>query len=107
MRLLAIGGVDDHIHLLLSLAKTMDIAKAMQLIKGGSSKWVHDEFPDHRLFEWQEGYGAFSIGIGEVERTVRYIDNQVEHHKKKDFKTEFVSFLDAHFVEYELKHVFD
>ena len=79
----------------------------MQLIKGGSSKWVHDEFPEHRLFEWQEGYGAFSIGIGEVDRTVRYINNQAEHHKKKDFKTEFVSFLDAHFIEYETKHVFD
>ena len=107
MRLMAIGGVGDHIHLLLSLAKTMDIAKAMQLVKGGSSKWVHDEFPEMRSFEWQEGYGAFSIGIGEVDRTVRYINNQAEHHKKKDFKTEFVSFLDAHGIEYELKHVFD
>lgn len=107
MKLIAIGGIDDHIHLLISLAKTTDIAKAMQLIKGGSSKWVHDEFPEHRLFEWQEGYGAFSIGIGEVDRTIRYINNQTEHHKKKDFKAEFVSFLDAHGLEYERQHVFD
>lgn len=107
MKVIAIGGVDDHVHLLLSLAKTMDIAKAMQLIKGGSSKWVHEEFPEMRSFEWQEGYGAFSIGVGELERTVRYINRQAEHHKKKDFKVEFLSFLDAHGIEYEPRYVFD
>ena len=53
-------GVADHVHLLLSLSATMTIAKAMQLIKGGSSKWVHETFPDQRLFAWQVKYGAFS-----------------------------------------------
>jgi REP element-mobilizing transposase RayT len=101
------GGVDDHIHLLLSIAKTMAISKAMQLIKGGSSKWIHDTFPEHRLFEWQEGYGAFSISISEKTRTIRYIDSQAEHHKKIDFKTEFISFLDVHEIEYDLQYVFD
>ena len=57
MKLLAAGGVEDHIHLLILLSKTLDIARAMQLIKGGSSKWIHDEFAELRLFEWQEGYG--------------------------------------------------
>ena len=63
MRALTIGGADDHVHLLLSMPSTLTIAKAMQLIKGGSSKWVHDTFPQLKDFEWQEGYGAFSIGI--------------------------------------------
>ena len=63
IKLLAAGGVDDHIHLLVSMPSTISIAKAMQLIKGGSSKWIHETFPEHRFFEWQEGYGAFSIGI--------------------------------------------
>ena len=90
-----------------SNSEALDISKAMQLIKGGSSKWVHDTFAEHQMFEWQEGYGAFSIGIGEVKRTVNYINRQAEHHKKKDFKTEFVSFLDAHFIEYDLRNVFD
>ena len=107
MKLISIGGIADHIHLLLSLPKTLDIAHAMQLIKGGSSKWVHDEFPKHRFFEWQEGYGAFSIGIGEVDRTTKYIDNQARHHKKKDFKVELVSFLDAHLLEYDERYIFD
>ena len=107
MRLISAGGIEDHIHLLISLSKAMDISKAMQLIKGGSSKWIHDEFPQLRMFEWQEGYGAFSIGIGEVKRTVDYIERQAEHHKAKDFKTEFVSFLDRHFIEYDERYLFD
>ena len=73
MKLISAGGMEDHAHLLISMPKTLNISKAMQLIKGGSSKWVHDTFAEHRLFEWQEGYGAFSIGISEVERTVKYI----------------------------------
>lgn len=107
MRLISGGGVEDHAHLLLSLPKTLNISKAMQLIKGGSSKWIHATFDEHRSFEWQEGYGAFSIGIGDIERTVNYIKNQAEHHQKTDFKTEFISFLDRHFVEYDDRYVFD
>src|SRR5215212_10295353 len=58
-----IGGVEDHVHLLLSIPSTLSISKAMQLIKGGSSKRVHDTFPEHKDdFEWQEGYGAFTVG---------------------------------------------
>jgi REP element-mobilizing transposase RayT len=106
-RLLHAGGVDDHVHLLLSLSKVLSISKAIQLIKGGSSKWVHDTFPEHRMFEWQEGYGAFSISVSEKQRTIRYIDNQPDHHKKVDFKMEYLSFLDAHDIEYDIRHVFD
>lgn len=106
-RLIHAGGVDDHIHLLISLAKTMAISKAMQLIKGGSSKWIHDTFSEHRSFEWQEGYGAFSISISEKARTINYINNQAKHHKKVDFKTEFTAFLDAHEMEYDIRYVLD
>src|SRR5689334_11649872 len=96
MKALAVGGVEDHAHVLLSLASTMAIAKAIQLIKGGSSKWVHDEFPKHKDFAWQEGYGAFSIGISQRETTIVYIQNQREHHKKTTFKEEFLAFLAKH-----------
>jgi REP element-mobilizing transposase RayT len=57
LRALAIGGVEDHVHLLLSIPSTLSIAKAMQLIKGGSSKWIHETFPNQKSFEWQEGTG--------------------------------------------------
>ena len=63
MKVLAIGGIEDHVHLLISLPSTVSIAKAIQLIKGGSSKWVNDTFPNYNNFKWQEGYGAFSVGI--------------------------------------------
>ena len=107
IKLLAAGGVDDHVHLLISMPSTISISKAMQLIKGGSSKWIHETFTDHRLFEWQEGYGAFSIGIGDIERTTNYINNQAEHHDKMDFKTEFRAFLKKHGIEYDERYIFD
>jgi len=102
---LAVGGMEDHVHILLSLPSTMAIAKAMQLIKGGSSKWVHDEFPTHKDFAWQEGYGAFTIGISQIDTTKEYIINQAKHHHTKTFQEEFLSFLKKHEVEYDPRHV--
>ncbi len=105
--LIAAGGVADHVHILISLPKTMSISKAMQLIKGGSSKWIHDTFPEHRSFEWQEGYGAFSVSLSNRERVVAYINNQPEHHKKQDFKAELISFLKVHEIEYDERYIFE
>jgi len=105
--LIAAGGIEDHIHLLILLPKTLSISKAMQLIKGGSSKWIHDTFPEHSTFEWQEGYGAFSVSTSNKSRVIDYIKNQREHHKKTDFRSEFNSFLKAHEIEYDERYVFD
>ena len=107
MKLLAIGGIRDHVHMLLSIPSTLDIAKVMQLIKGNSSKWIHDEFPQHRTFGWQDGYGAFSIGISQVEDTVEYIKHQKEHHRRKTFQEEFIQFLEKHGVEYDPRYIWD
>ncbi|CAN5134236.1 IS200/IS605 family transposase [soil metagenome] len=105
--LIAAGGIEDHIHLLILLPKTLSISKAMQLIKGGSSKWIHDTFPKHSSFEWQEGYGSFSVSTSNKSRVIDYINKQREHHKKADFKSEFISFLKAHEIEYDERYVFD
>jgi REP element-mobilizing transposase RayT len=107
MKALAIGGVEDHVHMLLSVPATMAISKAVQLIKGGSSKWVHDTFPQFHEFGWQEGYGAFSIGISQSDDTVAYIDNQAEHHRRRTFQEEFIAFLEKHGIEYDPDHVWD
>jgi putative transposase len=82
MKALAIGGATDHVHILLSLPSALSVAKAVQLLKGNSSKWIRETFPKMRSFAWQEGYGAFSVGISGVDATVDYINNQTEHHWK-------------------------
>jgi REP-associated tyrosine transposase len=101
MKALKVGGVADHVHILLSLPSTMAIAKAVQLIKGNSSKWIHETFPQFASFEWQEGYGAFSIGISGIDDTTAYIENQAEHHRKKTFKAELEAILKRHHIVYE------
>ena len=106
MKALAIGGTVDHLHALLSLPSVMSFAKAVQLIKGGSSKWIHDTFPRYRKFEWQEGYGAFSVSASQVKRTIAYIEKQKEHHRKRTLQEEFLELLDKHCVDYDLRYVF-
>jgi len=101
---IAVGGVADHVHLLLSLSSTMAIAKSMQLIKGGSSLWVHEQLPQVRGFAWQEGYGAFSIGVSQVDVTVAYIEGQEEHHRTVSFQDEFRAFLKRHGIAWDEKY---
>jgi putative transposase len=106
MRALAIGGTADHVHTLLSMPATIDVAKAVQLIKGGSSKWVHDNFRQHQKFAWQEGYGAFSVSVSQLDQTIAYINGQKKHHHKRTFEEEFIPFLEKHRVEYDRRYVF-
>ena len=101
MKALAIGGTTDHMHALLSLPGMMSFAKAVQLIKGGSSKWINDTCPRPKKFEWQEGYGAFSVGVSGMEATVTYIRNQAEHHRTRAFREEFVTMLRRHGFDYD------
>ena len=100
MKALAVGGVADHVHILISLPATLSVAGAIQLLKGNSSKWVHDTFREYWDFEWQDGYGAFSIGISGVSDTTKYIQDQAEHHRKMTFKQELEVFLKKHGMEY-------
>jgi putative transposase len=94
MKALAVGGMRDHLHVLLSLPPTTSIAKAIQLIKAGSSKWMHGQ--GAKGFEWQVGYGAFTIGISQIPGTVNYIRNQEKHHAKRSFAEEWKIFMKRH-----------
>jgi putative transposase len=105
MNALAVGGTDDHIHLLLSLPATLELAKAMRQIKAGSSRWMHESALQPG-FAWQEGYGAFSIGKSHLPATVAYINGQQEHHKKRDFRAEFLAILKKHGIAYDERYVF-
>jgi REP element-mobilizing transposase RayT len=104
-RALVVGGTEDHVHLLLSLRATQTIAHAIQLIKGGSSKWVHDTFPNLQGFAWQQGYGAFSVGVSQIAATIAYIEKQKIHHRAKTFAEEFSAFLKKHGIEYDPRYV--
>ncbi len=97
----------QHVHILLSLPSTMPVSKALQLIKGGSSKWVHETFPEHRLFAWQENYGAFSVSVSQLDAVAQYIRNQQEHHRKATFREEFVALLDKHAIPYDERYLWE
>ena len=100
---LIVGGTENHIHILLSLPATIPLAKAMQFLKGASSHWMNEKHT--RDFAWQEGYGAFTVGVSQKADTIAYIQSQAEHHRKRSFEEEFVAFLKKHNVEYDPRYV--
>ena len=100
MKPLKTGGVDDHIHMLLGAPPTLAPAKTAQLIKGGSSAWIHDTFPDLSQFAWQDGYGAFTVSKSGVPDVTVYIENQREHHRTRTYQEEYRALLDRHGIEY-------
>lgn len=79
----------------------MTICKAMQLIKGGSFNWIHETFPEHRWFGWQEEYGVLSVSVSQLEDTIEYICKQPEHHRRMTFQEEFLALLKKHHVKYD------
>ena len=107
MKAIEIGGVQDHVHVLLSLPSTLSVAKALQLIKGGSSKWVHETFPEHRLFAWQVKYGAFSVSVSQLDKTIEYIKSQEEHHRKMSFQEEFLALLKKHRIAFDERYLWE
>jgi putative transposase len=100
MKALVVGGVEDHVHVRLSVPSTLSVAEFVPLRNDNSSKWIHNTFKEHWGFEWQEGYGAFSIGISGVADTAKYIQGQAEHHRKMTFKQALEVFLKKHGIEF-------
>ena len=107
MTAIQVGGIEDHIHILLSIPTPITIAEAAKTLKGASSKWLHETFGRSEFTAWQEGYGAFTIGASQVERTRTYIERQEEHHKQETFKDEFLRFLEVNVVEYDPRYIWD
>jgi putative transposase len=94
-----INGMSDHVHILAGLPPTVSTSEALRFIKANSSKWVSEKFK--RPFEWQKGYGAFSVSRSGMDVVVNYIENQVEHHQKRDFREEFKAFLRKYEVDFD------
>ena len=104
---LAIGGVADHVHLLIEASPAVSVAGMMRIVKTNSSKWIRATFPTHADFGWQTGYGASSVRSSAVPDVIRYIDNQAENHRSRRFEDEFVEFLRRHGLDCDERYVWD
>ena len=102
----AIGGMSDHIHILVSLSPKQAISELVLEIKRASSLWIKEKQFVRCQFAWQEGFGAFFFFFSQVDSVVKYIQNQEVHHAKRTFKDEYISFLKLFGIEYDEKYVF-
>jgi REP element-mobilizing transposase RayT len=100
-----IGGVEDHIHILTHIHQEQSLAALVKDIKVASNKYIHEKKLFERFTEWQEGYGAFTYAERDKNRLINYVANQVEHHKKKTFREEFIELLNEHNIEFDERYL--
>jgi putative transposase len=100
----AVNGTADHIHLLISMGADKALAEIVRTIKANSSKFVHEEFPSS-LFQWQDGYAAFTVSHSQADAVVKYIGSQTEHHRKISFEQEFATFIKKHGIEIDPRYM--
>lgn len=105
MTALQIGGVEDHIHALIMAPPTLSPSQIAQLLKGESSKWIHEEFSALKQFGWQDGYAAFTVSKSSIPDVISYIRNQREHHRKRSFQEEYLEFLIKNGIEYDERYL--
>jgi REP element-mobilizing transposase RayT len=106
-KLLDAGGMPDHVHLLVSFGREITVAELVRTLKAGSSRWIHDTFPDSAGFAWQTGYGAFSVGFPNLDGVRGYIARQAEHHRTRTFQEEFRELLTRAGLEWDERYVWD
>jgi len=105
-KLLSIGGVEDHIHILFGLNPSESISSIMMKIKRDSSMWINTNHLTKRHFQWQSGYGAFSVSKSAIDKTVKYINNQETHHRKTSFRDETIKILQSLEIDYNIQFIF-
>ena len=106
-KMLQIGGMPDHIHILFGMRPAESLSDLMKAIKGESSEWINKQRFVTGRFSWQEGYGGFSYSKSQLNNVIQYIANQPEHHKKRDMVAEYIEFLKKFGVEYDKRYVFN
>ena len=99
--------IEDHIHILCQLSRTMSVAQLIKEIKATSSAWLKDQGPGLAGFYWQAGYGAFSVSHSDIEQVKQYIANQEERHRTRTFQEEFRLLLKRHGIEFDERYVWD
>ena len=104
---LAIGGMPDHVHLLIGMGRVISIADIVKTTKASSSRWIHDAMPELASFSWQSGYGVFAVSHDRIPAVRGYIERQEDHHRKKTFQEEYREFLSAHGIAWDERYVWD
>jgi REP element-mobilizing transposase RayT len=102
-----VGGTAEHVHLAIHLSRTVTVAQFVEGVKTSSSKWMKGQSPELYNFSWQRGYGVFSVGPGDREALLDYIDKQEEHHRTRTFQEEFRAFLSKYSIQYDERYVWD
>ena len=105
--LIKIGGVKDHVHLLARLSPAIAVADVVRDIKANSSKWMNEQPETTKTFEWQKGYGAFTVSYSQIAVVEQYIRNQEEHHRTRSFQEEYIEFLERHGIDFRLEYLFE
>ena len=104
---LLINSVEDHVHLLFDMSRTVSVSTAVEEVKKTSSKWIKTKGASFSLFAWQAGYGAFAVSESNVPEVRAYIATQAEHHRKKSYQEEYRSFLEQHRIAYDERYLWD
>lgn len=102
-----IGGVEDHVHLFAKLRQDKAVSDVIRNIKANSSGWIHKTFPNLKAFEWQRGYGAFTVSLSQSSKLKTHIANQESHHRRKSFREEFLVLLRNHEVECDERYLWE
>ena len=104
---LLVNGASDHVHMLFVLPARLPLADVIEKVKANSSRWVHERYTHRRDFAWQQGYTAFSVSPSDRQRVLDYITRQEEHHRKRTFQEEVMTFLKRSGIPFDPRHVFD
>ena len=104
-KLMIINGVSDHIHILIGLRPDCNLSDLVRDIKSNSSRWINENHLVVGKFEWQNGFGAFSVGYSSVNRVIDYIKNQENHHRKETFREEYIEFLNNYEIDFKAEYL--
>lgn len=102
---ITVGGIENHIHILATIPKTMSVSEFVQKVKANSSRWIKTLDKYYESFAWQEGYGAFCVSPSLLKKTIHYIETQEEHHHKESVRAEFIRFLQENGIEFNERYL--
>jgi putative transposase len=106
-QIIKIGGIENHIHILVKLKPSLATSDFTRKIKANSSKWIHEQYPNLKVFSWQSGFSCFSVSESVKNSLISYIGTQEEHHKRIPFQDELKIFLEKHRIDFDKEHFLD